>query len=127
MGGPNGHGNTLYDVAVTSLNFDLAPGRYWLGLQPISTGAGYLVTTSGANAIGTPAGNDGDAFWTGATYGIPNNGQYFENTTNVYYDLSDFSLGVDGAPISVPEPASWALTLVCVAAVAFFRARSGRV
>ena len=46
VGAPSG-GYTQYTVAVTGLNFDLAPGTYWLGLQPISATDGFLVTTSG--------------------------------------------------------------------------------
>jgi hypothetical protein len=120
--------STLYKLAVTGLNFNLAPGTYWLGLQPISsTGYGYLVTTSGANAIGTPAGNDGNAFWTEASLGIPLDGLNFKSTTSVASNLDDFSLGVTGVPANVPEPSSWALTFVCVGLLAYLRTRSRRV
>jgi len=129
--GASSGGFTQYTVAVTGLNFDLAPGTYWLGLQPISTGAGFLVTTSGANAVGTPAGNDSNAFWTSSTLGIPNNGESFESTTssgdpNLNSNLIAFSLGVDGTVVPVPEPSSWALVLVCMGLLASLRARSKR-
>jgi hypothetical protein len=117
-------GMTLYHVVVTGLNVDLASGTYWLGLQPIvaSGDYGYLVTTSGANAVGTPAGNDGNAFWTNSTLGIPNDGQYFQSTTAVASDLKDFSLGVSGTQ-AVPEPTSWALLLVGLGSLACWRLR----
>jgi hypothetical protein len=122
------YNNTLYNVSVTGLNFSLAAGTYWLNLQPVSASYGYLATTSGANAIGTPAGDDGDAYYTETSLGgIPLDGKYFESTTSEYPDLNDFSLGVSGTAIT-PEPSSWALTLFGVGLLAtYLRKRLGRI
>jgi len=123
-------GFTLYNVAVTGLNFNLGSGTYWLGLQPVGTSTsdyGYLVTTSGASAVGTPPGNNSNAFWTESELGIPLDGLNFTPTTSVASDLTDFSLGVTGAVVSVPEPSSWALMLVSAGFIACLRLRSRRV
>jgi hypothetical protein len=106
---PDIYGNVLYQVSVTGLNFNLAAGTYWLGLQPISTGYGYLATTSGGNSVGATAGN---AYYTETSLGdIPVDGTTrFESTTTVYPDLVNFSVGITGT--AVPEPSSSTLAVV---------------
>jgi hypothetical protein len=104
--GPDGATRTT----VSGLNVNLAPGTYWLQLTPEVTSPTYLSTTAGANAVGTPAGNDGSAFFDGAFFGAN-----FESTvTFAGPDYHDFSMGVAGAidtptPSPTPEPTSLAL------------------
>jgi hypothetical protein len=53
-----------YTIKISGLNIHLAPGTYFLNVTPIGPGSGrsFNTTTSGANAIGTPAGNNGNDF-----------------------------------------------------------------
>jgi len=119
-------GYTLYQASVNDLSFNLAPGTYWLGVQPISSDPGYIVTTSGASAVGTPAGNDGNAYYS-QTDGIPGDGVSFASTTTVNPNLIDFSMGVMGTA-SVPEPSSSALCFVGFGLlVVYLRKRLARV
>ena len=120
-------GYTLYQASVTGLNFNLGPGTYWLGVQPISDVAGFIVTTSGANAVGTPAGNDGNAYYTETSLGIPLDGKNFESSTTENPNLGDFSMGVIGIA-AVPEPSSSALCLLGFGLLAvYLRKRLARV
>jgi len=96
-----------YTIQVSGLSLYLPPGQYWLcvspvvGSDPISNGTlkSYASVTFGANAIGTPAGNDGGGFlyW---PYGGYN---YAPSLFN-----QDYSLGISGITV-VPEPSIWAL------------------
>lgn len=89
-------------VSLTGLNVNLTPGTYWVGIQPITTsGYGFLGSTSGSNAIGTPAGNDANAYAT-----RPDQSQYFKETTTIDFAGHDYSLSVSGSS-AVPEPAQW--------------------
>ena len=106
------YSNTLYNVSVTGLNFDLGPGTYWLGLQPISSSYGYVVTTSGANSVGTSSG--------GAFYSNNYGANFVSATTNGNPDT--FSVGLLG----VPEPSSVMLTLPVLGLLVYWRARAGR-
>jgi hypothetical protein len=124
---PTNTSYTSYQIAVTGLtDLDLGPGTYWLGIQPISStsDAGYLQTTSGINAVGTPPGNDGNAFWSQTSQLDPETDAYFESTTAIKSTLSDFSLGVTGEV--VPEPSTWALTFAGVGLVVIRGLRSRR-
>jgi hypothetical protein len=97
---------TEYQVTVSALsNISLPPGTYWLNVQPNLTGStpAYDSTTSGTNAIGTPAGNNGQAF-----YYDPGFANYSNTTTYLGSNLHDFSMGVSGQA-AVPEPAVWML------------------
>ena len=57
-----------YNILISDLDFSLADGTYWLMVRPVRIDpAGNAVfafasTTSGANAIGIPAGNNGNSF-----------------------------------------------------------------
>lgn len=97
-----------YTVEISGLNVYLAPDKYWLsvsplvGNDPLSNGSyrSYLSQTWGANAVGTPSGNDGNSF----NYN-PSAGYYFApDTFN-----EDYSMGVAGTV--VPEPSTWALLM----------------
>lgn len=92
-------GFTGYTVEVSGLSVALNPGKYWLTVAPIGPGFGgsYVQTTSGANAIGSPQGNNLNAF-NDSTY----NGNIFKPTTLVNSNLTDFSMGVR----VIPEPSS---------------------
>lgn len=92
-------GYSEFRVEAKGLDVTLGPGRYWLVVAPIGAGFGlsFVSSTSGANAIGMPPGNNGNAFFDGSFIfasadqlsGIP---------------LLDFSLGLEGTV--VPETAS---------------------
>jgi hypothetical protein len=95
-----------YQVMVTGLNITLAPGHYWLNVTPVDGGTGrsFNSATSGANAVGTPPGNNQNAFFNSTYFGY-----VFSSTANVSQPY-DFSNGVIGTV--VPEPATVAL-LTC--------------
>ena len=86
--GRSGFGYNEYEVEVTGLSIPtLAPGIYWLNVTPIGdlTGLSFDGTTSGANCVGTPCGNDQNAFI---------NSNFF---AYVFLGLPyDFSMGVNG-------------------------------
>jgi hypothetical protein len=94
--GRSGFGYTEYMVEVTGLNLILAPGAYWLSVTPLGNGTGHSfnTTTSGANCVGTPCGNDGQS--------------WFDSVGP--FDTRDFSMGVIGSVI--PEPGTLTL-LIC--------------
>jgi hypothetical protein len=96
--GFNFAGFTEYSVLVSGLNVTLTPGTYWLAVYPDDTNGGLSGndTTSGANAVGVPPGNNGNLFASsdgGATFSGP-------------FGI-DTSAGVGGSV--VPEPSSLAL------------------
>ncbi len=106
-------------VSITGLNVNLSPGTYWLGFQPITTaGYGYVGSTSGANAVGTPPGNDANAFHTRADLDL-----YFAETTTLENAGHDYSLGVSGT-VAVPEPAHWILLPLGGLALLLWRRRT---
>ena len=107
--GRSGFGLNEATIEVSGLNVYLAPGTYWLSVTPIGFGSGrsFVSTTSGTNAIGTPAGNNANSFWTSSTFG-----SNFSDTAGVMGRPSDFSLGVRGNVGSpVPEPGNIALII----------------
>jgi hypothetical protein len=69
--GNSGFGYLEYEIAVSGLNIVLPAGEYWLNVTPIGTGFGqsFVSTTSGANAIGLPMGNDGNGFFDSTYFG----------------------------------------------------------
>lgn len=100
-----------YSVSVNGLDLSLNEGKYWLGLAPNMEGEewySYIATTSGANAVGTLAGTNGNAFYT-SWYGGSNYSNYFVPSTSISSDMRDFSMGVQGTPKVVPEPLSMLL------------------
>jgi hypothetical protein len=104
------HAQNEVMVEVPGLNVFLPmlpPGQhYWLNVTPVGNGSGRssISDTSGFNCVGTPCGNDDNAFFNSTFFGT-----YFTNTNNAY-GQPDFSMGVIGTV--VPEPATVAL-LAC--------------
>ena len=109
--GRSGFGFTEYMVEVTGLNVFLpmlpSGQYYWLNVTPIGDGTGrsFNTTTSGTNCVGTPCGNDMNAFFNSTYFGA-----FFHFTCNEGDQCSDYSNGVIGTV--VPEPATVAL-LAC--------------
>jgi hypothetical protein len=107
----------------------LTAGTYWLAVAPdVSNQDSFIVTTSGANAIGTPPGNDGNSFFSSTFFGdtfVPTSDPSIEGP-----GTWDYSMGVIGSSsTAVPEPSSLMLGLVGVIASAGFswaRRRSGK-
>ncbi len=94
-----------YTFQVTGIHVVLTPGTYWLSVAPMGdqSAYAYLTFTSGANAIGSPAGNDGNAFDYDPGF------EPFIATVNIYPPLGDFSMGVGGTdPVPLPG-AVWLL------------------
>jgi PEP-CTERM motif len=97
---------TEYTVQVLGLNINLAPGTYFLNVTPVGSGHGrsFTTDTSGAGCIGTPCGNNGNAFFDSNFFGAN-----YQSTAE-QGQPGDFSMGVIGTV--VPEPATVAL-LTC--------------
>jgi hypothetical protein len=114
-----------YMVEVTALNVFLpmlpSGQHYWLNVTPVGSGSGgsFNSTTSGTNCVGTPCGNDQNAFFNSTFFGA-----YFTSTANEGVP-GDFSNGVIGTV--VPEPATVALLTCGVGAllIALRRRRAG--
>ena len=89
-----------YRVEVGGLNVQLNPGHYWLNVTVVGNGTGrsFNSTTSGANCVGTPCGNDQNAFFNSTYFGTD-----FTSTANEGQPY-DYSNGVIGT--AVPEPHS---------------------
>ena len=124
--GRSGFGFTEYMVEVTGLNVHLpalpAGQFYWLNVTPIGDGTGrsFDSSTSGTNCVGTPCGNDQNAFFDSTFFG-----SVFTSTANVAQPF-DFSMGVigigggGGTPTPTPTPggcsdyttATWTDTIV---------------
>jgi hypothetical protein len=125
-------GNTYvapeYQFSVAVPSVVLTGGTYWLAVLPVDQNAffndvSYIETTSGANAIGMPQGNDGNSY-------VTNNLPAGNGALNFATGLSvlgpdgltapvDFSMGVSGS--AVPEPSS--LLLLGLGAVGLLAVR----
>ena len=92
------YGNTEYKVDIAGLDISLAPGTYWLGVQPNTVGAAYMSTTSGANGAGAPL-DDGNAF-----FNSPSQGSNFELQPAPPSGFSDYSMGIVGTKVANPSP-----------------------
>ena len=86
-------------------------------MTPIGDGSGrsFNSTTSGANCIGTPCGNDQNAFFNSTYFGA-----YFTSTSNEGQPY-DFSMGVTQE--FVPEPATVVLLIFGLAPLIILRHR----
>lgn len=112
-----------YCIQIIGLDITLSPGTYWLSVAPLVGGdsvvggkfSSYLSRTSGANAIGTPPGNDGNSLFDDPSIGY--------NYRPVYM-IDDYSMGMSGSV--VPEP-SCALLVVGGGLLLMARTWSGRV
>lgn len=94
---PTGRGGFGFDefmIECDGLNLCLMPGTYWLNVTPIGdlTGRSFDSSTSGANCLGTPCGNNQNAFFDSNFFGYN-----FTSTANVGQPY-DFSMGVIGTP-----------------------------
>jgi len=89
------------------VNVILSAGTYWLAVAPdVANQNSYVTTTSGANAVGSPPGNDGNSFFSSSFFGesfVP-----LSDPNNEGPGTWDYSMGIIGTaePINpVPEPA----------------------
>jgi len=80
-----------YQILLTGLDISLPPGTYWLNVTPIGDfGASYygsyggISQTIGANCVGSPCGNDHNAFL------VDNSGDYWAALN------ADYSMGITG-------------------------------
>ena len=93
-----------------SVSVTLGAGTYWLAVAPdVSNQNSYITTTSGANAVGSPPGNDGNSFVSSTFFGenfVPTSDPSVEGQ-----GTWDYSMGVIGTA-AVPEPSSFILGLV---------------
>ena len=99
-------GYTEYSVVAQNLNILLTSGTYFLNVTPIGNGFGrsFDSDTSGAGCIGTPCGNNGNAFFDSNFFGA----NY--QPTSMQGQPGDFSMGVIcGGEFCVPEPPPWAI------------------
>jgi hypothetical protein len=100
----------VYRVEVTGLNSFLpalpSGQHYWLNVTPVGNGSGraFNMTTSGNHCVGSPCGNDQNAFFNSTFFGT-----YFTSTSNEGQPY-DYSMGV--IAMEVPEPTTVAL-LTC--------------
>ena len=71
--GRSGFGYTEYSVQVSGISVHLPQGNgYFLNVTPIGdlTGRSFVSTTSGANAVGQPPGNNQNAFFDSNIFGL---------------------------------------------------------
>src|SRR5207247_3717833 len=95
-----GFGFQEFMIEVTGLNVSLPPGTYWLNVTPIGdlNGRSFNSDTSGTNCVGTPCGNNQNAFFNSNFFGAN-----FTSTSNEGQP-SDFSMGVNGSTIAHGSP-----------------------
>jgi hypothetical protein len=94
--GRSGFGFIEYMVEVTGLNVHLDGNgaTYWLNVTPVDNldgGRSFDSTTSGANCIGTPCGDNDTAFLDSTLFGA-----FFEPVADFGSQFHDFSMGVNG-------------------------------
>ena len=92
--GRSGFGFTEFKVQVNDLNIHLDPGDYFLNVTPVDNldgGRSFDSTTSGFNCIGTPCGDNDNAFLDSTLFGA-----FFAPVADFGSQFSDFSMGVNG-------------------------------
>jgi hypothetical protein len=120
--GGNFYFDPEYRVTASVPSLVLTAGTYWLGVAMDDVVGGssffgaqsYIETTSGANSVGVPPGNDNMSF---VTSNFPTSGPGAYNFTPATVALDgdgdgstiDFSMGVKGTVVTVPEPSGVAL------------------
>jgi len=109
--GRSAFGRTEYTVEVDGLNVTLdalpAGQFYFLDVVPVVPlgvgGQSFITTTSGANCVGTPCGNDGNSWWNSNLFGVT-----WTTTMNLFgsgtWDLSMGVIGTAGSPSPTPTP-----------------------
>ncbi len=104
------------ELITVATNFDLSAGTYYMTITPDlqAAGRGFIATTSGANASGSPIGN-GNSWFNSAFFGA----NYSPASDQLGINPVDFSYGVTGSP--VPEPAS--MLVLGLGAIAAIRRR----
>jgi hypothetical protein len=92
--GRSGFGYIEYQVEIDGLSIHLDPGTYWLNVTPIgdSNGRSFVSTTSGADAVGQPPGDDGLAYFDSDYFGF----HWILSTDPLLANGHDFSMGVIG-------------------------------
>jgi hypothetical protein len=101
--GRNAFGFTEFQIKITGLNVFLpvlpAGEFYWLNVTPIGdlTNRSFVSETMGATCIGTPCGDDGNAFWNSNYFGV-----VWGSTAD--QGQLDFSMGVIGTVVGAPTP-----------------------
>jgi hypothetical protein len=99
--------NTILVSGLSGILLD--PGTYWLQVTPVApnpgVGQSFESTTSGAGAIGTPPGNDGNSFFDSSSFGA----DFVSASDFLGLSPADFSEGVSGSSVLVPEPGSMTL------------------
>jgi hypothetical protein len=105
-------------ITVSIPTVTLTAGTYWLSVIPDDTNPffgdqAYVETTSGANAVGIPHGNDGNSF---ISNNLPSGGagSYFFTPTSSVEGAGTwyYSMGVIGTATGVPEPSSFVLAAI---------------
>ena len=95
--GRSGSGYTEYSVQVNGISVYLPPGNgYFLNVTPIGdlSGRSFVSTTSGANAVGQPPGNNQNAFFDSNFFGAvfqstADEGQPYDYSMGVNVDFED--------------------------------------
>lgn len=113
---------------LVSVNVVLGAGTYWLAVAPdVSDQNSYISSTSGAGAIGSPPGNDGNSYSSSIFFG-----DNFVPTSDIEgAGTWDYSMGIIGtaAVNGVPEPSTLLAGMLGMAACAGYawnRRRSPR-
>jgi hypothetical protein len=107
-----------FKIVATIPTVTLTAGTYWLSVIPDDTSPDFgdqalVETTSGANAVGTPPGNDGNSFISNnLPAGGPGSDFFTPVSTIEGGGTWDFSMGVGGTATGVPEPSSLALVAI---------------
>lgn len=91
--GRSGFGFTEFTVQINDLSIHLDGGQtYWLNVTPVDSldgGRSFNSTTLGANCVGTPCGNNDNAFLDSTLFGA-----FFQPTLDFCGNCADFSMGI---------------------------------